>query len=64
MKILWIFLGGHRKIGLYSGVISMYFRVFPSGQGTEWEWVGKISNVFLGCLRFLIFFGGRGGGKR
>ena len=27
MKILWIFLGGHQKIGLYLGVISMYFRV-------------------------------------
>ena len=29
MKILWIFLGGHHKIGLYLGVISMHFRVFP-----------------------------------
>ena len=28
MKILWIFLGGHHKIGLYFGVISMHFRVF------------------------------------
>ena len=28
MKILWIFFGGHRKIGLYLGVISMHFRVF------------------------------------
>ena len=28
MKILWIYLGGHHKIGLYLGVISMYFRVF------------------------------------
>ena len=28
MKILWIFLGGHHKIGLYLGVISMHFRVF------------------------------------
>ena len=28
MKILWIFLEGQRKIGLYLGVISMYFRVF------------------------------------
>ena len=27
-KILWIFLGGHHKIGLYLGVISMHFRVF------------------------------------
>ena len=28
MKILWIFLEGHHKIGLYLGVISMHFRVF------------------------------------
>ena len=28
MKILWIFLRGHHEIGLYSGVISMYFRAF------------------------------------
>ena len=26
MKILWIFFGGHHKIGLYLGVISMHFR--------------------------------------
>ena len=23
-------------------------------------WVAKISNIFLGCLKFLIFFGGEG----
>ena len=28
MKSLWIFLGGHDKIGLVLGVSSMYFRVF------------------------------------
>ena len=28
MKILWIFLWGHHKIGLYLGVISMHVRVF------------------------------------
>ena len=28
MKILWIILGGHPKIGLVLEVISMYFRVF------------------------------------
>ena len=27
VKILWIFWGGHHKIGLYLGVISMHFRV-------------------------------------
>ena len=31
MKILWIFLGGHHKIGLYKGVVSMHFRVFSQG---------------------------------
>ena len=54
MKILWIFLGGHHKIGLYLGVISMFFRsryrmgnIFGGA---------KISNIFLGCLKFLTFF--------
>ena len=29
-------------------------------------WVAKISNIYLGCLKFLIFFflGGGGGGER
>ena len=25
-------------------------------------WVGTYSNIFLGCLKFLIFFFGGGGG--
>ena len=53
--------GGHHKIGLNLGVISMHFRVFSLGQETEWGiyvWAAKISNIFLGCLKFLIFFGG------
>ena len=53
MKILWIFFGGHHKIGLNLAVISMHFRVFSSGQGTEWGYffgVGKISNTFWGVL--------------
>ena len=25
-------------------------------------WVAKISNIFWGCLKFLIFFCGKGGG--
>ena len=28
LKILWIFLGGYHKIGLYLEVIYMHFRVF------------------------------------
>ena len=37
----------------------MHFRVF-SCQGTEWGiffGVVKISNIFLGCLKFRFFFG-------
>ena len=39
----------------------MHFRVFSDGQGTEWGiflGVAKISNIFLGCLKFLKLFGG------
>ena len=50
MKILWIFLGGHHKLGLYLGVISMYFRVFSLGHITEWGY-------FWEFLKFQIFFG-------
>ena len=35
------------------------FRVFSEGQDTEWMiylGVAKISNIYLGCLKFLIFF--------
>ena len=46
VNIFW----GHHKIGLYLGVISMHFRVFSEGQGTEcW--------YFWGLLKFQIFFG-------
>ena len=44
-----IFWGNH-KIGLYLGVISMHFRVFSYGQGTEW-------GIFF-ILKFQIFFVG------
>ena len=27
-------------------------------------WAAKISNIFLGCLKFLIFFFGGGGGEQ
>ena len=60
VDIIW---GGHHKIGLYLEFISMHFRDFSEGQGTEWEdifWVAKISNIYLGCLKFLIFFGVNG----
>ena len=51
MKILWIFFGGHHKIGLYLGVISIHFRVDSSGHGTEWGY-------FFGLLKFQRFFWG------
>ena len=63
MKILWIFFLGLHKIGLYLEVISMHFKVFSYGQGTALGicfWVAKISNIFSGCLKFLIFFWGKG----
>ena len=60
VMILWIFLGGHHIIGLYLGVISMHFMVFSYGKGTEWvifNFVAKMSNIYLECLKILIFFG-------
>ena len=39
--------GGHHKIGLYLEVISMHFRVFSKGQGTEWKIF--FSNIYLGA---------------
>ena len=41
-------------------VISMQFRVFLKVKVQNWDIFGvaKISNIFLGCLKFLIFFWG------
>ena len=41
-------------------VISMHFRVFFKVKVQNWDifWVAKVSNIFLGCLKFLIFFWG------
>ena len=41
----------------------MHFKVFSQGQGTElgiffWDCINF--KYFLGCLKFLIFFGGEG----
>ena len=43
--------GDHHKIGLVLGDISMQFRVFSQGQGTEWGYC-------LGLLKFQIFIWG------
>ena len=41
-------------------VISMQFRVFLRSMYRIgiFVWVAKISNIFLGCLKLLICFGG------
>ena len=44
------FLGGHPRIGLVLGVISMYFRVFSCGTYTE-------SGYLFVLQKFQIFFG-------
>ena len=53
--------GGHHKIGLYLGVISMHFRVSSLGQGTEWGiifWIAKILKYFFGVLEIPDIFWG------
>ena len=41
----------------------MHFRVLRSRYRMgDIFWVAKISNIFLGCLKFLTFFFGGGGG--
>ena len=62
MKILWIFSWGHHKIVLYLGVISVHFRVFSEGLCTELGYLFGLLKfqIFLGCLKFLIFFWGEG----
>ena len=54
-----IFLGSSQNWASLR-VISMHFRVFfkVKVQILDFFWVAKISNIFLGCLKFLIFFGG------
>ena len=41
-------------------VVSMQFRVFFKVNVQNWDifWVAKISNIFWGYLKFLIFFWG------
>ena len=45
MKILWIFYGGHHKIGLYLGVISMHLASFLK---VKLQYGG----IYLGCKNF------------
>ena len=58
MKILWTFFGGHHKIGLYLGLISMHFRGFFRSRYKMGIYFGLLKfHIFLGCLKFRIFFG-------
>ena len=45
------YFGGHHKIGLYLGVISMHFTVFlkVNVQNGGYFCVAKISNIFWGA---------------
>ena len=47
MKILWIFPGVITKLG-YIGAISMHFRVFSYGQGTELAIFFEIPDIYFG----------------
>ena len=51
---------GHHEIGLYLGVILCILGSFLKviEQNGDFFWVAKISNIFWGCLKFLIFFWG------
>ena len=49
--------GGHHKIALYLWIISMHLGSFQvKVQNGDIFLVAKISNIFWGCLKFLIFF--------
>ena len=55
-----IFLGSSQNWASLR-VISMQFRVFFKVTVQNWDiflGVAKISNIFLGCLKYLIFFWG------
>ena len=60
MKILWIFFGSP-QIGLYLGsflcILGSFLKVKVQNRGIFFG-VAKISNIFFGCLKFLIFFWG------
>ena len=52
MKILWIFLGGHYKIGLHLGsflcILGSFLKVKVQNRG-YFLGVAKISNIFWGA---------------
>ena len=60
MKILWIFFWVITKLGQFEGHFYAIKGLFLRSRYRFgiFFWVAKISNIFLGCLKFLIFFGG------
>ena len=48
MKILWVLLGSHDKIGLVVGVSSMYFRVLNEQNENIFAWQNL--QIFFGVL--------------
>ena len=51
MKILWIFSGGHHKIGLVLGSFLCILESFLRSKVQNWDFFG-------GLLKFQIFFWG------
>ena len=61
MKILWIFLGGHHKIGLYLwGHFYAFWGLFLRSRYRIRDifWVAKISNIVWGVLEIPGIFSG------
>ena len=51
VKILWIFLGDHHNIGLYSGVISIHLRFFFKVMVQNGEYIFSCQNcIFWGVF--------------
>ena len=59
MKILWIFLRVITKLNYIKGsflcILGSFLKVRVQNGGCFFG-VAKILNIFLGCLKFLIFF--------
>ena len=62
MKIFVGIFGGHHKLdyilGSFLCILRYFLNVKVQNRGYFQGWVAKISNIFWGCLKFLIFFGG------
>ena len=63
IKILWIVFWSHHKIGLVRGSFLSNLWSFLSSRYRIGIFIGvaKSSNIFFGCLKFLIFFWGVNG---